>query len=243
MKSITSIKKSIISNAFFLPEWYAIFLNPYFICRRGLFVGIKEFARSLSNDVHILDVGCGNKPYRNEFKTAHYTGIDIAGGGHADEEKQVDRYYDGKTIPYPDASFGALICTQVLEHADAPEELIIEFHRVLHAEGKLLITMPFIYPEHEQPHDYRRYTRFELMRILKKSGFRDIHIIPSSGAFATIAQLLSIKIFEAVNIRASILKLVLTVFILAPIQMFGLLFDMIFRNNGPTLDYIVTATK
>jgi SAM-dependent methyltransferase len=243
MKSILDIKKRLISNTFFLPRWYAIFLNPYFICRRWLFTAVRSFARSLQNDSRILDVGCGNKPYRNSFKTPHYTGIDIPGGGHTDEEKRADKYYDGSSIPYPDSTFDALICTQVLEHADKPEILITEFHRVLNSGGKLLITMPFIYPEHEQPHDYRRYTRFELQRILKKSNFQDIRIMPSSGAFATIAQLLSIKIFESITIRASVLKLIISFLILAPIQILGLTLDLIFRNNGPTLDYIVTAIK
>jgi SAM-dependent methyltransferase len=234
-------KENLVEEHFFRPRWYSVFLNPYFINRRSLFLSIKHFASISNENDRVLDVGCGLKPYRSLFKNLEYIGIDIEGGGHDDRAKHVDKYYDGISIPYENASCGVVICTQVLEHASDPEALINEIARVLKPGGVVLFSMPFIYPEHEEPYDFRRYTKFEHMRILEKSGFKDIRIKKTTGFFGTFGQLLVIFIYESIYFKASILKTLLSIFVFAPMQMVSLLFDKIFNQAGPTMDYVITA--
>jgi len=243
MTSLHYLKARVMEDAFFRPKWYSIFINPYFIGRHSLYRAIQRYALTVSRDTRVLDIGCGIKPYRALFGTPSYTGIDIKGGGHADDSKTVDAYYDGAHVPFPNASFDAVLCTQVLEHADDPAAIVSEAARVLTPGGSAFFSMPFVYPEHEIPYDFRRFTRYEHTRLFAAAGFSDIQIFPTTGFFATFAQLFSIMCFEAIHFRAPILKALLTFFIFAPTQAFALFLDWLFRKPAPTLDYVITATK
>lgn len=243
MTSLREHKENILTEHFFRPRWYSIFLNPYFINRYTLYKAIQTFAATLTSHANVLDVGCGIKPYRKLFKTPHYTGIDIQGGGHADSAKTVDAFFDGITIPFPEHSFDAVICTQVLEHAQDPEALIAECARVLKPQGKIFISMPFTYPEHETPYDFRRFTRYEHTRLMQKNNFAHTATIQTTGFGGTFAQLFIVWIFENIPFRSTIFKGILTLLFFAPIQLLGLCIDRLTRKSGQTMDYIVTAQK
>ncbi len=243
MMNLRALKNKIIDDNFFRPKWYSVFINPYFINRCSLFKAIDNFAKETKADAKILDVGCGLKPYRSLFATENYTGIDIEGGGHTDDAKVVDAYFDGHNIPFPDNSFDTIICTQVLEHADSPEILVKEISRVLEDGGRAFFSMPFIYPEHETPYDFRRFTRFEHKRLLEKNGFNNIAIHQTTGFFGTFGQLFVIFIFEGMHFRAPILKALLSLVIFAPIQIVSLFLDWLGGKAGPTMDYVIIAKK
>src|SRR5205814_177285 len=83
---------------------------------------------------------------------------------------------DGRVVPYTDASFDAVICTQVLEHSVDPDALLREMWRVLRPGGRLLITVPFMWGLHETPFDFRRYSSFGLPRAVEAAGFRVLQI-------------------------------------------------------------------
>ena len=243
IREIKQFKKKVIEDQFFRPKWYSVFLNPYFINRNSLYKAMTEFSKTTYKNSMILDIGCGIKPYRNLFITEDYTGIDIQGGGHTDNAKTVDKFYDGLHIPYPDNSFDKIICTQVLEHADNPEILVNEMFRVLIPQGTVFISMPFTYPEHEIPFDYRRFTKFEHMRLLESNSFHNITITKTTGFFGTFGQLLVIFLFEGIHFRASTFKTILSIFVFGPIQIGSILMDKITNKSGQTMDYVITAKK
>ena len=45
-------------------------------------------------------------------------------------------------LPFPDGSVDFLYCSEVLEHLPDPDPLLMEFRRVLRADGRLLLTSP-----------------------------------------------------------------------------------------------------
>ncbi len=103
----------------------------------------------------VLDFGCGSKPYLKEF--AHcdsYIGVDLEVSSHNHEKSQVDIYYDGEKLPWPNDTFNSIISFEVLEHLPYPAKSIIEIARVLKPNGTLLVTVPFLYGEHEIPFDF-----------------------------------------------------------------------------------------
>jgi SAM-dependent methyltransferase len=243
MLKVKDLKNKMLDEHFFRPRWYSVFINPYFTNRYSLYKAIRAFAADTSDTATILDVGCGIKPYRSLFASETYTGIDIAGGGHTDEAKTVDAFYDGHTIPFADNSFDTLICTQVLEHADDPEILASECSRVLKPGGTAFFSMPFTYPEHEIPYDFRRFTRFEHQRLFEKNNFTGITISKTTGIFGTFGQLFVIWLFESIPFRAPILKGILTLFIFAPIQIICRTIDALNGKSGLTMDYVITLQK
>ena len=78
--------------------------------------------------------------------------------------------------------------TEVLEHVRHPESVLAELGRVLAPGGRLCLTVPFVWPVHEEPYDFFRYTPFALCDLLEAHGFRDVRLEPTSGFLSTLAQ-------------------------------------------------------
>lgn len=232
---------NILKELFFRPRWYAIILNPYYIARRKLYKAICNFSQTLTNK-KILDLGCGCKPYESLFVGSEYIGIDIYGGGHSDQSKANDLFFDGKKIPFDDNTFDAVICTQVLEHVEDPEKLIKEADRVLKAGGIFFVTCPFVWQEHEVPYDFRRYSQFGLKKILSENNFVVKSINGTTGIFETVGQLVSSFIFEMVG-KKKVIRLSAAILICFPFQLFSIMLDFIFRHKGMSLDYVVISKK
>ena len=170
-------------------------------------------AANVQHDTHWLDIGCGLKPYAACFDSAHYTGIDIEISGRPSEMKVPDKYFDGVNIPYRDSEFDGILCTQVLEHVMDLDLLLNECNRVLKMQGRFVISVPFVYREHEQPYDYIRFTSFGLALALSRNGFQVSQSIKCLSAIETIATVFSVYVSKNIGSKNRLL-LVLTGFCL-----------------------------
>lgn len=111
----------------------------------------------------VLDLGCGAQPYRAWLaKSLQYVGADVEPGPGLDAV-----LVPGQGLPFADASFDAVVCTQVLEHVEDLDQVLAEIARVLKPSGALVASVPCIYHLHGIPHDYRRFTEFGLRSLLK----------------------------------------------------------------------------
>ncbi len=143
-------------------------------------------ASALRNAIHenrlkihgdVLDFGCGSKPYIQEFKHCEtYIGVDIEISGHNHETSLIDIYYDGSHLPWPDETFDSVVAFEVFEHLPDPAKSLQEIKRVLKSNGVLLITVPFLYGEHEIPHDFQRWTSFGIEKFFEDMDFTDIQV-------------------------------------------------------------------
>jgi SAM-dependent methyltransferase len=155
--------------------------NPFYFIRRSLYEKIKLLAPEL--DGRLLDFGCGSKPYQSLFTNAtQYIGLDFDSEGHSHKNEKIDVIYDGKKIPFDDEHFDSVFSSEVFEHIFNLEEIIPEIKRVMKRHGKILITCPFVWNEHEVPIDFARYTQFALKHLLEKNGF-EILVLDKSGDF------------------------------------------------------------
>ena len=100
------------------------------------------------SDKTVLDLGCAGGFMAEALadRGAHVTGIDPAteaveaARAHA---REVDRTIDydvgvGESLPYPDASYDAVVCVDVLEHVQDLAQVLSEVHRVLKPGGRFL---------------------------------------------------------------------------------------------------------
>jgi colanic acid/amylovoran biosynthesis glycosyltransferase len=143
----------------------------------------------------LLDVGCGDMPYRSLLtsppgKVSRYLGLDLD-ISHGTGTPPDLTWQDGR-IPLADDSIDCAVCTEVLEHLLSPAPVLREIHRVLKPGGLLFFTTPFLWPLHEVPFDEYRYTPYSLRRLLGRAGFVDIEIAANGGWDASLAQMLGL---------------------------------------------------
>lgn len=100
----------------------------------------------------ILDVGVYN-PRR-------WLGDGYVTFGEAETSTQEDTKGDLLALPFPDGVFDGVILTEVLEHCIDPRAAVAQILRVLKPGGLLLVTSPYIWPEHGIEGEYRDYWRF-----------------------------------------------------------------------------------
>lgn len=172
------------------PQFSADTLDVFFVRR-----AIVNALQAQLTHFHglVLDVGCGNQPYRSLLlkppsRVSHYIGLDIPG----EHYNMPNLYWDGLRIPMADSAVDCALLTEVLEHCPQPERLLSEVQRVLRPGGFLFFTVPFLWPLHDIPHDEYRYTPFALNRHLRAAGFSQIVLAPLGGWDASLAQLLGL---------------------------------------------------
>jgi SAM-dependent methyltransferase len=124
----------------------------------------------------LLDVGCGEKPHEHIFRpyVEEYVGVEYADTftrtDSSARTSKPDCFYDGKVLPFEARSFDTVISVQVLEHTPQPQNLLNEIGRVVRKGGLVVVTAPFSFRLHEEPHDYFRYTVHGLTAMFDAAG-------------------------------------------------------------------------
>jgi len=122
---------------------------------------LDKFLRTHRTNSRTLDIGGGSGPYKKYFPNR--VCIDIKGG------EGVDVICDAHDLSvFKDGEFDCVLCTEVLEHLHTPQKAIDEMRRVLAVGGKLILTTRFIFPLHNIPGDYFRFTRYGLQYLLRE---------------------------------------------------------------------------
>jgi len=132
---------------------------------------LKNFLLSYKNS-KVLDFGCGDTRYKKFIEVNNeYIGVDLKKTGFENSRKFADFYWDNKTLPFEDEKFDVIVCTEVLDDVEDIELVTHELRRVLKKDGKIFITMPFIFGEHDIPYDFRRFTSFGIKKFFEKQNF------------------------------------------------------------------------
>jgi SAM-dependent methyltransferase len=225
----------------FQPDLLGIFLNPLYFIRRALYQNVRRFAPLLHGK--LLDFGCGRKPFEALFTVSEYIGVDMAATGHDHRNSKVDIYYNGRDLPFPDATFDSLFCSEVFEHVFDPELILPEVNRVLKMGAPALITVPFCWNEHEIPYDYARYTSFGIRHLLEKHGF-EVTELKKSGSFIPVCfQLFALYFFEMLRKWGLAGKAVAMLLIL-PINIAGTILSLLLpKNDSLYFNNIILARK
>lgn len=129
----------------------------------------------------LLDAGCGEKPYSLIYEelAEKSIGCDVEYCIH--DQAAVDVFATLDELPFQDNTFDTVLCTNVLEHVAENEKAFSELSRVLKCDGYMILSVPFLYPAHEVPHDFYRYSVYGLTYQLKKNGLDIINVTPWGG--------------------------------------------------------------
>ncbi len=135
------------------------------------------------NGVSILDLGCGNSPYRSLFPKSDYRRADLATTPDID-------YVIGPHSDIPGEHFDMVLSTQVLEHVNDPESYLEIALKSLKSGGRLILTTHGMYEEHACPYDFHRWTALGLKNLLTKCGFIEVKVWKVSTRQRAIAYLI-----------------------------------------------------
>ena len=193
----------------------------------------------------VLDIGCGNKPYEILFdgKVSEYIGCDVV----QSDKNKVDVICPATDLLFQNETFDTVFSTQVIEHVDDPFKMLSESNRVLKNGGKMIISAPFTWELHEQPHDYYRYTKYGLKAMLEKNKFEVLLIKPNGGKWSAITQMNINMIYSSFGRKSLVTRMMKGLFtklrFTALFNKWALRKDRKDFDDLLTLNYVVVAQK
>ena len=129
-----------------------------------------------------LDVGAGSGQHRELF--AAYAGSYVA----VDPSPRGPGILRGvgEALPVRSGAFDTVVLSEVLEHVRDPRRVLLEAVRALRPGGEALVSVPFVFYEHESPRDFQRFTRHGLRQLLEDAGLTVLELEPVCGLVATL---------------------------------------------------------
>ena len=136
---------------------------------------LEEFARGVVGK-RILEIGSGRHDlgqeafsFRNVFDSSNdFVQSDIVPEyGH--------EVVDVRAIGVDDA-FDVILCLYVLEHVFELEDSVRSMHRALAPGGILVVAVPHLYPYHDEPTDYWRFTEHTLRQLLEPFESTEVRV-------------------------------------------------------------------
>jgi SAM-dependent methyltransferase len=199
---------------------------------------VGSFASSLPLGARVLDAGAGEGNYKSYFSAHRYCGLDLGVGDSQWDYASLDVVGDLSGMPFRDGTFEACLNVVTLEHVKEPARVLQEIARTLQTGGRLLLIVPFEWEEHQQPHDYFRFTRFSLAYMLNAARFEDVSIAPVGGFFRMLSRrmMYALQFFPGVSIFVGALFFV-------PAALALPLLEPLDRRRNFTLGYICSARK
>ncbi len=225
---------------YILPQFVISRLDPI---QKLIESDVQQASERLKHGQIVLDAGAGEARHKKYFMRGLYIAMDAGHGDSAWNYSRLDIRGELENIPLHSASVDCILCMVVLEHTLNPQQVLLEFARILKAGGSLVMVVPFLWEEHQVPHDYFRFTRYGIRQLLESAHLQIDWIRPMGGFFWLCAR-------RSVNLLSFFQggwRWILFMF-LAPF--FGLLFPLILysmdgfdREKNYTLGFRIRATK
>jgi len=179
---------SVLKYTILHPQWLS---NR---CHKSSRNHLRDIKHSL-----ILDIGSGNSQYDGILDNSNtIIKLDFPSTNEL-YACRPNIFADACQIPINSACIDAVLFLEVLEHVADADAAMLEIGRILKPGGYLYISVPFTYPVHDIPQDFRRLTLFGLRRLLSINNFESTKEIRHGNAMITIFQLLNLTLLEWVQ--------------------------------------------
>jgi SAM-dependent methyltransferase len=223
----------------FHPQWFAYL----FELKRYKRVGQLAEGR-------ILDIGSGRQVLCRYLKTSTaYFSLDSQETGLEWYNAKPSTFGDAEKLPFNNGSFDTVVLLEVLEHLPNPIIALQEAQRVLKKDGLLVLSTPFLYPIHDAPRDYQRWTQHGLEQLIIHSDLVVQDIFKMGTPIETGILLLNLSLawlclYAPLVVRLPLLTLAIITIPLFNIIGFSLSFLCRVSTDTPfATGYMVVARK
>ena len=165
------------------------------LSRQGIYPFLEEQFGRIPEGASVLNVGAGGEfgvrlEAHARSRPFDVLSIDVDAGRGPDITGDIAEYdFQGRT-------FDAVVMAEVLEHVTAPDQAIQAVHRALTPGGGLILTTPFLFPLHDRPDDYYRFTRYGLEWLLRE--FSEV-TIAERNSWAEAINVLWVRLIKEKN--------------------------------------------
>jgi SAM-dependent methyltransferase len=182
MKQFSGLRRFIepLKSTPFHPQWF-----------------VYRDERKMSDDIgshaegRVLDIGAGRQEIRHYLKSScQYISLDYYQTATEWYQTRPHIFGDGQALPIQGQCLDTILLLDVLEHIPRTDECIVDIRRVLKPGGRLIIHVPFLYPLHDVPYDFHRWTKFGLIELANRHDFQ-IEAVEGKGHPIETAALLT----------------------------------------------------
>ena len=151
----------------------------------------------------MLDIGCADRWIQRWLgPDCIYVGLDYPATGQALYGATPDVFADAGKLPFGSESVDTVIILEVMEHLRNPRDALRKLPGSCGRGGRLMLSMPFLYPVHDAPHDYQRLTVHGLTRDVEAVGL-EVDLVRSTLGSAETAGLIASLTLGGMAIQAA----------------------------------------
>lgn len=157
------------------------------ISRKNVHRNIGHFVSEIPAGSRVLNIGAGGQVNKVIQENLRSPKIAVE-SSDIDPDRKPDHVDDICNTKLEAESYDFIVCSDVIEHVLQPHEAAESIHKLLKPGGKCLIATPYLFPTHDAPHDYFRFTEFGLKHLFSK--FQILEMKPKNSWWETIILLM-----------------------------------------------------
>lgn len=206
--------------------------------RKGLYPLLEEHFSQIPEGADVLNVGAGGEVevalrHHAEGRSFKVVSLDIDPGRGPDMVGDVQDFDFGGRV------FDAVVMAEVLEHVREPGLAVKAVHGALKPGGVLILSVPFLFPIHDRPDDYYRFTRYGLEWLLR--DFAEV-AVSARNSWAEALNVVFVRLIKEKNpgLRLAGPLIILFAALLHPV---ALVLGRLVKTDFATSGYVARAVK
>jgi len=133
----------------------------------------RELAAS-SAGLRVLEIGSGRQDLREDAYSLRSAFPDAGEFVQTDVNPEFGHMVLDITDMSLDQEYDVILCMNVLEHIYEVRRAVDNLRKALRPGGRLLIATPFLYPYHDEPIDFWRFTEHSMRELCRDFSHVDI---------------------------------------------------------------------
>ncbi len=172
-------------------------LHPQWLSDR-YHIESREYLSSIERGI-VVDIGSGDSDHTELLgKEAELIKIDYP-DTNCRYTKRPSVFGNAACLPLSDDSVDVVLLLEVIEHISDFNQVLCEVRRVLKNNGQLYLSAPFIYPAHDVPYDYHRFSIYGLRQDLLEAGLNTVREVQHGNSIVVSLQMINLALLELVK--------------------------------------------